>query len=231
MAQVGEYDLILMDIQMPELDGLDATRAIRAWEADRNEHRLIVAMTAHALQGDRERCLSAGMDDYLTKPIRSEQLFQLLERVAEQLGSDRCTPLAPAAEESAPANDVPPPAPQNGVIDWKHALSVAGGDQELLDQVAEAFCEESPLQMKRLRDCYGKADWPRFERAAHTLKSAFATFGVTAGQTCAAALEWECKRGQPPTNDEPLDVLERHLNQAIGELQDHLQSTAPVGTI
>jgi two-component system sensor histidine kinase/response regulator len=221
LAKEFPYDLILMDIQMPEMDGLDATRQIRAWEAERGEHRVIVAMTAHALQGDRERCLEAGMDDYLTKPIRSEQLFQLLERVArgEVRGalSSADQPRAPAAGE-----------PQHCPVDWQHALSTAGGDPQLLQQVAAAFCEEAPLQIRRLRDSFLQKDWKRFERAAHTLKTAFGTFGVAVAQHCAAALERDCKENNPPSSDEPIDVLERHVNAMLAEMQRHLLVPAAV---
>ncbi len=82
------YDLVLMDIQMPEMDGLEATRAIRAREGQRGGHLPIVAMTAHAMKGDRERCLEAGMDSYVAKPIRAKELFDTIARVlASQLPS------------------------------------------------------------------------------------------------------------------------------------------------
>lgn len=216
LAKQQPFDLILMDIQMPELDGLDATRQIRAWEAERGEHRIIVAMTAHALQGDRERCLEAGMDDYLTKPIRSEQLFQLLERVAR--GEIR------PAQHVTTTNPVPSDLSTNpGTVNWSHALSAAADDPELLRQVAEAFCEEAPQQIRTLRDSYQQQDWKRFERAAHTLKTAFGTFGAEAGKQCAAALEADCKRGTPPSSDDPLDVLEKHLQDVVSELRRFLQ--------
>ncbi|UUZ51781.1 response regulator [Massilia sp. B-10] len=76
----GGFDLILMDVQMPELDGMTATRRIRQWEVAHGGHVPIIAMTARAMQGDRERCLEAGMDDYLSKPIDSERLRQLVSR-------------------------------------------------------------------------------------------------------------------------------------------------------
>ena len=77
---VGEFDLVLMDVQMPEMDGFEATAAIRAEERERGTYTPIVAMTAHALSGDRERCLAAGMDDHVTKPVRAESLYEAIVR-------------------------------------------------------------------------------------------------------------------------------------------------------
>ena len=81
-AQQAEFDLVLMDVQMPEMDGLQATQAIRKNERKTGKHIPIIAMTAHAMVGDMERCLEAGMDDYITKPIRPQQLAELMERYA-----------------------------------------------------------------------------------------------------------------------------------------------------
>ena len=79
--QTGKFDLVLMDLQMPEMDGFAATREIRTAEQGRQDHIPVIAMTAHAMKGDREECLAAGMDDYLAKPINSEELHQVIERV------------------------------------------------------------------------------------------------------------------------------------------------------
>ena len=92
------YDLVLMDIQMPELDGLEATRQIRAWERRHGGHVPIVAMTAHAMKGDREKCLRAGMDEYLSKPVRGPQLFEMIQRVVTHRGRPGAT------ESSKPSN-------------------------------------------------------------------------------------------------------------------------------
>jgi CheY-like chemotaxis protein len=85
-AESGQFDLILMDVQMPEMDGLEAAAIVRAQDRQRGRHTPIVALTAHAMKGDRERCLEAGMDDYLAKPIRAGQLFETIEAVLAHTG-------------------------------------------------------------------------------------------------------------------------------------------------
>jgi len=154
------YDLILMDVQMPDLDGLDATRQIRQREAGTGQHVPIIAMTAHAMKGDRELCLGAGMDGYLMKPIRAEQLFRQIEELT----------IMPDAVSAAGA-----PAAQ---VDWAVALRAVNGDEDLLGQVLQAFLEEGPQLVEALQTSFAARDAKRFQRAAHTLKSALRTFGV-----------------------------------------------------
>jgi two-component system sensor histidine kinase/response regulator len=180
----GKFDLILMDVQMPELDGLDATKSIRRREDRTGEHIPIVAMTAHAMKGDRERCLEAGMDDYLMKPIRADELFRALERIG-----GNSIPID--VHESAVATS-------NDRVNWDSAQLAVNHDAELLRDVLEAFLEEGPQLVETMLDSANSNDSKRFQRAAHTLKSGLRMFGVSPLDSDVEQLELSAKDGNIP---------------------------------
>jgi CheY-like chemotaxis protein len=149
------FDVVLMDVQMPEMGGFDATAAIRKKEEATGGRVPIVAMTAHAMKGDRERCLAAGMDEYVTKPLDSRKLCTLVEA------------LAGAALE--------PTEPDDSLL-TSQVLARVGGDRELLAEISRLFVDDAPQHLQRIRAAIDARDSEALRRAAHSLKGAAANF-------------------------------------------------------
>jgi PAS domain S-box-containing protein len=194
-------DIILMDVQMPGMDGLAATARIR--ELERPTHQRptpIVAMTAHAMKGDRERCLEAGMDQYVSKPLRSQHLFQAM---AAALG---IVESAEPASATVPQDSQASP-PMQGIVDWQDALLAVNGDRATLASVCEAFVSEAPKLTRQLRETLEANDAAAFRRAAHTLKSSLRFFGAHDAAELAWQLEVLGKDGDLEAAARQIDLL------------------------
>ncbi len=201
------YQIVLMDVQMPEMDGFEATGQIRAREEKTGKHIPIVAMTAHAMKGDRERCLAAGMDGYVTKPIRAEELYRALAQFAPAASANlgepnSCKSHSPdsssqtsqtgLATESTQADALPPPAPvgtSSVAIDKTALLARIGGRQDRLGTIIKVFQGESTGLMAQLRDAIALGDGSALKRAAHSLKGAVGIFGAAGVVNSALQLE------------------------------------------
>jgi CheY-like chemotaxis protein len=176
-AKVEEFDVILMDVQMPEMDGLEATTAIRDAEAGTEKHVPIVAMTAHAMKGDREKCLAAGMDGYLSKPIRIDELKQAISET-DKIHSMRQSP------------------EQNSFLaigQLESLLDSVLGDRALLAEMAELWLADSAKEESQIRNGLESGDAIMVQRAAHALKGSVGTFQATAAQDAANQLEMSAK--------------------------------------
>jgi CheY-like chemotaxis protein len=163
----GRYDVVLMDVQMPELDGLDATTAIRALERDSGRHIPIIALTAHAMRGDRERCLAAGMDGYLTKPLKLGPLREAL--LAWGFGIGR---------EASEAGGLPETACQSHPFGALEKLF--GNNPKLIRDVLKIMLRDVPPRLGRLEKAVEDRDGRQISWEAHGLKGAFLTVGATA---------------------------------------------------
>ena len=179
----GEFDLVLMDIQMPVMDGIEATQRIRSNEREIGSRRLpIVAMTANAMQGDSERCLAAGMDGYVSKPVKPEELFA---QIAAVLGAGT----NPSVIRPSPANPL-------DLYRRADVLERMGGDEELFRILAGMFVADSANYCSALAQAMAAADAPTLEREAHTLKGLLATFSADEGTVLAQQLEACAKWGK-----------------------------------
>lgn len=202
----ADYAVVLMDMEMPEMDGVTATRQIRASETE-GRHLPIIAMTANALQEDRERCFAAGMDGYIPKPISMGTLKNELYRLFGQ-----ATPPASATEVSMTASEETPAGNRAAAIAMM-------GDEEIFREVAAMFVADTPRMLDELGQALAAGDWPALTRSAHTLKGLFATFAAKAGETAARQLEAGARAGNPEGNCADLAAeVQRQAHRLIGEL-------------
>jgi CheY-like chemotaxis protein/HPt (histidine-containing phosphotransfer) domain-containing protein len=207
------FDLVLMDVQMPELGGMEATRLIRAREKEAGGHVPIIALTAHAMKGDRERCLAAGMDGYVSKPIQARELQGAIDEVLRRLGR------SPGGEKPAEEEKGPPVGPDE--LDRAVALERVGGDLELLHELAQMFAAEAPSWLEGLVNAVTAADAAALKRVAHTLKGAVGTFGARRAFDAALRLEMLGREGNLAEAPEALveaQVAVARLLRALGEL-------------
>jgi CheY-like chemotaxis protein len=201
----GRFDIVFMDVQMPEVDGLEAARAIRRVEESRGGRTPIIAMTAHAIKGDRERCLAAGMDDYLPKPIDSEKLRRMINRLVP----DAAGPVAPAGDAPARTADF---------------LKAFENDWGFFKEVVQVFCADYPNHLAVLRGAAAAVDAPACMRAAHSLKGMLRNFQAEAAAERASVLEKMGRAGDMagagPLIDalvEDLDALEEELHRVLAQ--------------
>ena len=193
------FDLILMDVQMPEMDGLEATAAIREREGATGAHIPIIAMTAHAMKGDRERCLDAGMDAYVSKPVRAGELFEVIEGTIPAIGRGG---LGMPQERDA-----------SEIIDWEAAFKHFEGDVELMKEIAEMFLEESPVLMDTMREALDRGDSGALERAAHTVKGSVGNFAAESAFQAAQRVEQIGRDGNMVEAEEAYRALEEELER------------------
>ena len=197
------FDLVLMDVQMPEMDGIETTAAIRQKEKVTGAHIPIIAMTAHAMKGDRERCLDAGMDGYVPKPIRLQELFEVIQALAGR-----------------PAAPIAPPGPRE-TLSWSAALARLEGDNELLAEMAALFVVECPRMLSAIHEAIARQDAKMLERAAHALKGSVGNFAAPAALDAALALEKAADRkdfGQAQLACAILEHALEHLTKALAGL-------------
>jgi PAS domain S-box-containing protein len=177
-----EFDLVLLDVQMPVLDGLETARRLRARERETGRHVPVIAMTAYAMKGDRERCLEAGMDGYLSKPVRAGELFAVIDAL---MAGATCA----AVPERGPRGDAA------AGPDWATALAYVGGDRRLLRDMVELYLEEAPRWRDELRAAIRSGSVADVKRTAHNIKGSMGHFGAGAAFAAAQDLETLARGG------------------------------------
>ncbi len=169
MIKKKQYDIILMDCQMPELDGYQTAKIIRKMEKGNKKHLTIIAITAHAMTGDREKCLQAGMDDYLSKPIRSEKLITLIKKHVAQ--SDQDLSSEKVLAEVPKENKEPP-------VDIKHLEIFTGGDPKEEKELFDLFIEQATFSLKEMEKTCAKEKNEAWRSQAHKIKGASTSLGA-----------------------------------------------------
>jgi len=200
------YAAILMDCHMPEMDGFEATVEIRTREKLMGTHISIIAMTANAMQGDKEQCLAAGMDDYLSKPVSPQELKTVLTQWIRPTDVPVPTPLSSPAPTLAPA------------FNFEEALARMEGDRQLLGEIATLFLQSCPKLLTQLQDALSHQDAKALEQAAHALKGSAGNFSATAVFDAARSLEKMGRQGDLAQAPAVLGTLEHELSRLQSSL-------------
>jgi two-component system, sensor histidine kinase and response regulator len=203
LLEKGQFNAILMDVQMPEMDGFETTAAIRSKEKVTGTHIPIIAMTAHAMKGDRERCLAAGMDGYLPKPVNAKELIEVLESF-----SDHTVPVEAPLE------------PARAVLDYQVALSRVGDDHDLLMDLGRLFRGECTELLGEIRDAAERKDMNALGRAAHSLKGSVATFAAEDAFDAALKVELLVRTGEFAGVAEAISTLEAEIDRLLEALEE-----------
>ena len=196
-VQSRQFDLVAMDVQMPEMDGLAATMAIRSWEEKTGTHVPIVAMTAHAMKGDSERCLAAGMDGYVSKPIRTHELERAISQALSPQKTGKATALL--LQEA------------NTLIDRKALLAGVDGDPQLLRELTRLFLADYPRNLAQINDALRLGDVEALAKGAHKLKGAVGNFAAKKVAQAAELLERLGKEGDLRAARDAFVTLESDL--------------------
>jgi CheY-like chemotaxis protein/HPt (histidine-containing phosphotransfer) domain-containing protein len=210
LTEQDRYDVILMDVQMPEMDGLEATAAIRKRE-DGGSRVPIIAMTAHAMKGDRERCLAAGMDGYLSKPIDAQEMIALVESLA----AAGTIPVETAAR---------PPAAD--VFDPELALKRCYNSQKLVGQMIECFFTDAENLLPQMHSASQSSDWMELGRLGHQLKGTLVHLGAeSAGEAAARVERFMYHAGEQAKAEEAVRALEQECEILRAGLVEYQATT------
>jgi len=213
-----DFDVVLMDVQMPVMDGLKATAAIRAGEDSIHDHQPIVAMTAHAMSGDRERCLAAGMDEYVSKPVHQKPLF---EAIAAAIGFEATNT---SASRIATSSGILQPAASPKLVDWTGPLTQLSGDHAVLKDITESYLNETIDNLSRLPAAIAAGNARESHRLAHTVKGAMRFFHAEAAQLHGQELEDLAATGDLTSAPQLFESLDVEVQRVLAVLKRFVDS-------
>ena len=209
----NHYDLVFMDVQMPEMDGIEATVALREREKSTGEHQPVIALTAMVIKGDRERCIAAGMDGYISKPIRQHELDEILDGYIANL-------------EDIQSSIVEPKDEPEMLINEEELMDRIGNDVEFLAELVEVYRKEYPNQLAAARKAIASGDAEGLTRAGHALRGALANLAATGSAAAASSLEQMGMEGDLSMAAVELDELESEMASVLAQLQALCTETA-----
>lgn len=233
-----QFDLVMMDVQMPEMDGISATAAIRERERGGGAHLPILAITAHAMSGDRERCLAAGMDDYLPKPIQAKALYEAIAHLcmsASDLRQDETLTDMTRDGAQASAYSADPAGcrfssagadastPLVSGFDREAVLVLVDGDVGLLRRLICLFLDDSPKRLQEIRDAVRRGDGPALMQVAHSLKGAVGMFGARTAVEALGRLEVIGRDGDVTHAEQTFAIMEAALARLIPALAQFMK--------
>ncbi|MDH5680368.1 MAG: response regulator [Spirochaetota bacterium] len=208
ILKTDNFDLILMDVQMPELNGIETTIKIRDEEKISGKHIPIIALTAYAMKGDREDCLNAGMDDYLSKPIKAKELFDAIENITQIIHHKNITK-APSTKD------------QDIILDLDKSLDRLGDDQSLLLEVIDMFLDSCQIQMGALEKAIQQGEPREVEHIAHTFKGAVSNFEAKSSIKHALKLELMGREGDITLAKQEFALLQQEVAKVVTSLEDY----------
>jgi two-component system, sensor histidine kinase and response regulator len=211
MHKNNPFDLVIMDVQMPKMDGLEATAFIREREKGSSKHIPIIALTAHAMKGDQEACLAAGMDAYVSKPIKANELFSVIEKLIGE-------------KSRSFGNLITDQLRKENIFDSEQALESVDGDFDLLRELIAVFSESYPKTMEEIRKAIINGDANKLNKAAHFLKGSVAGFGAKQVMETASQLEVMGKNNNLSQGKEIFTLLAKEMEHLEQSLEDFIRA-------
>ena len=209
-----DYDIVLMDVQMPEMDGLTAVRLLRERESARGTRQRVIAMTAHAMSGDKERFVEAGMDGYLVKPFKPDDLFAAVEQGSKQ------NTFATVATQTLTnfAGDFAARGVESEILDISAGLDATGGDVELAKALQTTCLDESPELIESAKIAVKNSDWSAARRCGHSLKSSFGAIGAKLAAAKSEELEF-INEDNPEKFEQAIEAVETALQELAAQIE------------